>query len=164
MSIFRIKLFTPKKDSIHVGDRDYRLKHNLLAIGWGVKTEEKIPEYEERQQKQYEQEKKDAKLKGQNPPSNSFKASFRNLKKIEIGEYVWTKIDKETYYIGKVTSGLKKDEKSARLGFVRDCIWKKVNFDKVPKEIVKRFIGQGYTLTKMKLGKEFETISNTIYN
>lgn len=163
MSVYRVKLFTHKKDEIHRGDRDYCLKNHLLAIGWGIENNEDISTYEERYLKKFEKEKLNTKLQSKRI-KNSFKTCFiKRMKNINIGECVWTQVDKQTYLLGIVSSDLKVDENNKRIGFVRDCKWKNIDIEKVPNIVKNNFSSSGYTITKMNVDKDFEDFCKKLY-
>ena len=164
MAVYRVKLFTPKTNQYHYGDREYCLKNNLLSVGWVVKKNENIEDYEKRYLNQYEKEKIKAQKESKKIPRNSFKTCFiKNMKNIKNDDFVWVKTDGTTYYLGQIKSDLKKDENNLRIGFVRDCNWLKIKIENIPEQVRRRFIGSGYTLVKMNVDEDFEILCKKLY-
>ena len=164
MAVYRVKLFTPKTNQYHNGDREYCLKKNLLSVGWGTEKNENIEDYEKRYLNQYEQEKINAQNENRKIPRNSFKTCFiKNMKNIKKDDFVWVKTDGITYYLGQIKSDLKKDENNLWIGFVRDCNWLQIKIDNIPEQVRSRFVGSGYTLVKMKVDEDFEMLCKKLY-
>ena len=150
MDFYRIKLLT--KSSGHPEeDRKYCFKHHLFAIGWPIKDYVgTIEEYKKAAEKKY--------CKGKELSGN-INSSYKNMKKIKKGDYIWTQEDSRTYYLGKVDSEILFDEDYVNwLGLTRRCEkeWQKIEFNDVPGIVTSYFAGPGQVLVSCNSINECE--------
>lgn len=149
MTVYRIKLFTDREN--HDSDKEYCLEHNLVAIGWGLNNVDNVNTYKNLIRNEY--------------TSKGFKSSFNKICGMNIGDYVWTKVDGMDYRLGKIISDmfLLPDYKDGRMGLTRKCEWRKVEFNDVPGKILSCFL-VGYTLTGVKMDEDFEKYCKWLYD
>ena len=151
MDFYRIKLLTPS--SKHPPEhRDFCFEKNLFAIGWEVDGNiNTIEDYENAAKIKY--------CKGKNLSGN-INSSYKNIKNMEIGDYIWTQKDARTYYLGKVDSEILFDSDYANwLGLTRSCgEWKEINFNEVPGIVTSYFAGSGQVLVCCNRLNESEDI------
>ena len=151
MGFYRVKLFTNRED--HIDDKEYCLDsaHPLIGIGWGDESCTDIKQY----------------LKVVPELESNYKNfcyPYKCLSEMKIDDtYVWTKIDGLTYALGKIKSELFIDKSRPRMGAVRRCEWKKIDFDFVPGKITNYFVGGGRTLVKMDISKSLEEYCKRLY-
>lgn len=152
MAVYRIKLFTSK--SVHnVTDKMACINDNYIAIGWPINTASDFENYCEIA-KSHPDYSVDGNLNA------GLKVSLNVLKKLEIGDLVWTQVDGLDYRLGKVTGEC---EVLEDLGPARKCEWKKVDFSYVPGDIISRFVGRGYVLCRVRCSDGIETYCKHLY-
>ena len=151
MAFYRIKLFTDKEK--HKDDKEYCLKeeHPLVGIGWGNENCLDINTYVSKIAPKTADE------------DRNFRYPYDCISNMSDEDYVWTKIDGLKYALGKIEGDLFIDKERPRMGAVRVCKWKNIDFDDVPGKITNYFVGGGRTLVKMDISKSLEEYCKWLY-
>ena len=152
MAFYRVKLFTDRE--IHKDDKEYCLneEHPLIGIGWGSENCTDINDYLLNKVPELKRECK------------NFCSPHKCMCDMTEGDYVWTKIDGLTYALGKIKGGFFIDKSRPRMGAVKKCEWKTVDFDSVPGKITNYFVGGGRTLVRMEIAKSLEEYCKCLYS
>lgn len=149
MTFYRVKLFTDRE--IHKDDKEYCLKENLVGIGWGndncLDIKSYISDIAPENEKKYK----------------NFRSPYKCMCEMNDETYVWTKIDGLTYALGKIKGDFFIDKSRPRMGAVKRCEWKIIDFDSVPGKITNYFVGGGRTLVKMDISKSLEEYCKCLY-
>ena len=151
MTFYRVKLFTDRET--HKDDKEYCLnkEHPLIGIGWGDEQCLDINDYMSKIAPENE-------LRDKN-----FRAPYRCMCNMTNGDYIWTKIDGLNYALGKIQGDLFINTDRPRMGAVRVCEWKNIDFDDVPGKITNYFVGGGRTLVEMNISKSLEEYCKWLY-
>lgn len=150
MDFYRIKLLT--KSSEHPEeDREDCFKYHLFAIGWPVEgCVRSIEEYKDAAEKKYCNGKE---------LSGNINSSYKRMKDIKIGDYIWTQKNARTYCLGKVSSDIIFENKYInRFGLTRKCEkeWLDIDFNDVPGIVASYFAGPGQVLVSCNSINECE--------
>ena len=152
MAFYRVKLFT--KREIHHDDKEYCLakEHPLVGIGWGDENCLDINEYIKNVVPRIRKDDK------------TFASLYECMLNMTEDDYVWTKIDGLKYALGRIQSPLFIDKTRPRMGAVRKCDWKIIDFDSVPGKVMNYFVGGGRTLVRMNISKSLQEYCKRLHN
>lgn len=158
MSTYRIKLFTKASVGEHDGDQTYCIKNNLVAIGWGFENEPeiKLDEYKKRVEEKFGKDR-------------NFKISYNNFLNLNKDDFVWVEINARDYRLGKIQEkydkySIVKDKEKCRMGLTKKCMWKKINFNDVPGEVINSCAQRGCTLIQKHNLDDFKEYFEYLYD
>lgn len=152
MEFFRVKLFTDRQK--HEDDKEYCLnkEHPLIGIGWGNENCLDINQYIQNVAPKIMKE------------DRNFCYPYNCMLNMTKDTYIWTKIDGLNYALGKIESDLFIDKNRPRMGALRVCKWKNIDFDDVPGKITNYFVGGGRTLVEMKINESLKNYCKWLYD